>query len=220
GPEVVPRGRIGGVGGGAEKDALVDGDRTEAVLARVLEREPLDERRARRKLVPLDLWELEAPGERPGNLFGAREPEAHDGIREALARGAATVLGAGEIRLRKEARGRQPLAQGSVPIRFHVFRAIHTRRGSGPHRPRFLGPGFLASRPLIVSGLCKTGGTFLTTAAAVCKLVAAMMDRIRGRLGAAGHAWTRPRAAVLRALGSTSSPVTAEEIHARLRAVP
>src|SRR5437773_938322 len=126
-------------------------------------REPLDERRARRELVPLDVRELEAPGERPGNLFGAREPEAHDGIREALARGAATVLGAGEIRLRKEARGRQPLAQRNVPIRFHVFRAIHTRRGSGPHRPRFLGPGFLASRPLIVSGLCKTGGTFLTT---------------------------------------------------------
>jgi len=47
-----------------------------------------------------------------------------------------------------------------------------------------------------------------------------MIDRIRGDLAAAGHAWMRPRAAVLRVLVSTSSPVTAEKIPARLRAVP
>ena len=45
-------------------------------------------------------------------------------------------------------------------------------------------------------------------------------DRVRGLLAAAGHAWTRPRAAVFHALASASSPVTAEEIHSRLAAEP
>jgi Fe2+ or Zn2+ uptake regulation protein len=57
----------------------------------------------------------------------------------------------------------------------------------------------------------------------VCKLFAivpllslAEVDRIRALLVRAGHAWTRPRAAVLQVLVAASVPLKVEEIHARL----
>jgi Fe2+ or Zn2+ uptake regulation protein len=42
------------------------------------------------------------------------------------------------------------------------------------------------------------------------------VDRIRAVLAGAGHAWTRPRSAVLRVLVSAPTPLKVEEIHARL----
>jgi Fe2+ or Zn2+ uptake regulation protein len=42
------------------------------------------------------------------------------------------------------------------------------------------------------------------------------VDRLRGLLATAGHAWTRPRAAVLHVLVGAPTPVKVEEIHARL----
>jgi Fur family ferric uptake transcriptional regulator len=44
----------------------------------------------------------------------------------------------------------------------------------------------------------------------------AEVDRIRGLLAAAGHAWTRPRSAVLHVLVAAVTPLKVEEIHERL----
>jgi len=44
----------------------------------------------------------------------------------------------------------------------------------------------------------------------------AELQRVRARLTGSGYAWTRPRAAVLRVLLSTSTPLRAEHIHGRL----
>lgn len=44
----------------------------------------------------------------------------------------------------------------------------------------------------------------------------AELDRLRGVLAGEGHAWTRPRAAVLRILVAAPTPVKVEEIHDRL----
>jgi Fe2+ or Zn2+ uptake regulation protein len=46
------------------------------------------------------------------------------------------------------------------------------------------------------------------------------VDRLRGLLATAGHAWTRPRAAVLQVLVGVPTPVKVEEIHARLAQWP
>jgi len=46
------------------------------------------------------------------------------------------------------------------------------------------------------------------------------VDRLRGLLATAGHAWTRPRAAVLHVLVAAPTPVKVEEIHGRLRQWP
>lgn len=43
------------------------------------------------------------------------------------------------------------------------------------------------------------------------------IDGIRGILATAGHAWTRPRSAVLQVLVTAPTPLNAEEIHERLR---
>ncbi len=42
------------------------------------------------------------------------------------------------------------------------------------------------------------------------------MERLRTRLTTAGHAWTRPRSAVLHVLVAASTPLKVEEIHDRL----
>jgi Fe2+ or Zn2+ uptake regulation protein len=42
------------------------------------------------------------------------------------------------------------------------------------------------------------------------------LDRLRGVITGAGHAWTRPRAAVVRVLIGTATPLKVEEIHERL----
>ncbi len=42
------------------------------------------------------------------------------------------------------------------------------------------------------------------------------VDRIRGLLAAAGHAWTRPRSAVLHVLVAAATPLKIEEVHGRL----
>lgn len=42
------------------------------------------------------------------------------------------------------------------------------------------------------------------------------LGRLRARLVGAGHAWTRPRSAVLEVLLGAETPLRAEEIHARL----
>src|SRR5262249_24747652 len=47
-------------------------------------------------------------------------------------------------------------------------------------------------------------------------LLAAELDRLRGLLAVAGHAWTRPRAAVLQVLVAASAPLKVEAIHAGL----
>ncbi len=44
----------------------------------------------------------------------------------------------------------------------------------------------------------------------------AEVDRFRGLLATAGHAWTRPRAAVLHVLVAAPTPLKVEEIHDRL----
>jgi Fe2+ or Zn2+ uptake regulation protein len=44
--------------------------------------------------------------------------------------------------------------------------------------------------------------------------------RIRARLTAAGHPWTRPRSTVLQVLVAAAMPLSAEEIHARLAQWP
>ena len=41
------------------------------------------------------------------------------------------------------------------------------------------------------------------------------VDRLRRQFATAGHAWTRPRAAVLHVLVATVTPIKVEEIHAR-----
>ena len=61
----------------------------------------------------------------------------------------------------------------------------------------------------------------LTGVAVVCKLFAIVpaaldVERIRALLVGRGHAWTRPRSAVLHALVSTPVPLKVEEIHERL----
>jgi Fur family ferric uptake transcriptional regulator len=48
----------------------------------------------------------------------------------------------------------------------------------------------------------------------------AELDRIREVLATAGHAWTRPRSAVLQILVAAPTPLKVEEIHERLRQVP
>ncbi len=48
----------------------------------------------------------------------------------------------------------------------------------------------------------------------------AELDRIRGLLQAAGHAWTRPRSAVLQVLVTGATPLKVEEIHDRLSRRP
>jgi Fe2+ or Zn2+ uptake regulation protein len=50
----------------------------------------------------------------------------------------------------------------------------------------------------------------------VTSLPAADIDRIRAVLVRAGHAWTRPRAAVLQVLVPAAVPLKVEEIHARV----
>ena len=45
----------------------------------------------------------------------------------------------------------------------------------------------------------------------------AEVDRIRGVLATAGHAWTRPRSGVLHVLVTAPTPLKAEEIHEHLR---
>jgi Fe2+ or Zn2+ uptake regulation protein len=50
----------------------------------------------------------------------------------------------------------------------------------------------------------------------VTALPLADIDRLRAALVGAGHAWTRPRAAVLQVLVPAAVPLTVEQIHARL----
>jgi Fe2+ or Zn2+ uptake regulation protein len=50
--------------------------------------------------------------------------------------------------------------------------------------------------------------------------VPAEVDRIRALLVGRGHAWTRPRAAVLQVLVATETPLKVEQIHERLAQRP
>ena len=90
------------------------------------------------------------------------------------------------------------------------------------------------------SGVCRSNALVreepasfrLTWTRIVCKLLAIMspapalpaglpseINRIRGVLADSGHAWTRPRSAVLHVLVTAPTPLKAEEIHERLRQV-
>lgn len=52
------------------------------------------------------------------------------------------------------------------------------------------------------------------------QVVGADADGIRTLLGSAGHAWTRPRAAVLHALVAAPTPLKVEEVHDRVARWP
>jgi hypothetical protein len=71
--EIVHHGGVGRVRAGHHQDAVLDGEGTEAVLAHVLGREALEERRARGELVAPDVGDLEVAGQRLAHLLRARQ---------------------------------------------------------------------------------------------------------------------------------------------------
>ena len=117
--QLVDDGRVGRIGAGHHEDAVLDGEGTEAVLAHVLGRQPLEERRARRELLAADVGDLEVAGESLPHLLRAREAEPDQRVGQMLAGGLTVCLGPRQLSVREEACPGQPSSEGRGMAGFH-----------------------------------------------------------------------------------------------------
>jgi hypothetical protein len=119
-PQLVRREGIERIGARHQERPVLHRERAEPVLAHVVGRQVLQEGGAGRKLLAADVGEGAPAGETLGDLLGRAIAQPDDRVSEPLAGRVLPLLGPGQVGLREEAGGGQPLAELGIEAHVHV----------------------------------------------------------------------------------------------------